>query len=475
MCRGRAANIESELVHVDPGCRQATNPQCGLATAFTPVHIQLQLVGARRLEDKCAALEIGHHQRRRLGTFEPAAAGKRTGEPRVQRGQVRRLDVEAQVECCPGATIDTHAVRTGGQCKPLGLHVAIGQFNHTAGPHRVTPQLPTEFTDPGPQGQAATVSGHAATDGRTSAQLARPVRLIQARVDALCMYIEIPARAITPVHGAIDPQPAIEQAQLQRDQFQSVQVAGTDQVYDGGRYPVTADVAAKNEAIVFRRALDIEVALAGDHLGTALQRPPQFWPVCRQVEPRLQLIEPQLPLQLQAGRCAERQVDLWTQCRAAQRELTTDITDLRTGQVGIDPQRKTTSDVVRCARLHVQVTIHTHPLATKIEVADHQAVFIETRVQRQVIELQHTLALLHRQAVEVQAVETNRQRQHDVGYLRHARGGVARRRRNHVHVCHLQGDDMQSAIEQCKRAPMQQQVAGLDPRVGAVERDTVEL
>lgn len=54
-------------------------------------------------------------------------------------------------------------------------------------------------------------------------------------------------------------------------------------------------------------------------------------------------------------------------------------------------------------------------------------------------------------------------------------GGVARRRRNHVHVCHLQGDDMQSAIEQCKRAPMQQQVAGLDPRVGAVERDTVEL
>ena len=150
------------------------------------------------------------------------------------------------------------------------------------------------------------------------------------------MHIEVPARAIAPVHITIDPQPAIEQAQLQRDQCQSVQVAGTDQVYVGGRYSVAAHGTAKDEAIVFRCALDIEVTLAGDHLWTAPQRPPQFWPVCRQVESRLQLIKPQLALQLQAGWCAERQVDVWTQCRAAQRELTPDIADLRTGQGGID-------------------------------------------------------------------------------------------------------------------------------------------
>ena len=102
---------------------------------------------------------------------------------------------------------------------------------------------------------------------------------------------------------------------------------------------------------------------------------------------------------------------------------------------------------MRCARLQVQIAAHTHPLATKIEVADHQAIFIETRIQLQVVDLQHTLALLHRQTVEVQTVKTNRQRQHDVGNLRHARRGVARRRRHHMHVCRLQGNDMQSAIE----------------------------
>ena len=114
---------------------------------------ELECLRALLLKGQRIAGQLGGHRRRIRGTRQPALALQLPAQARIQRAQLRGVNVELQVELVTGAPVDLDPVRPGGKMQRLGDQLPGTPFYAAVRAHRVAAQAAAQFGDLRTQGQ----------------------------------------------------------------------------------------------------------------------------------------------------------------------------------------------------------------------------------------------------------------------------------------------------------------------------------